>query len=103
MTFIIPNNESVLRMMTLLRRFRLDVHDVIVMTDTERMPSSKKYVVYHRFQITLYQDISTHLIISEKEPFHTLHYFKFRSQWSEIMKNCFALIIGFSSLQLEEI
>ncbi|KAB5518446.1 hypothetical protein PHYPO_G00166000 [Pangasianodon hypophthalmus] len=28
-------------MMNLLRRFRLDVHDVIVMTDTERLPSSK--------------------------------------------------------------
>ncbi|KAM9449880.1 solute carrier family 12 member 10, tandem duplicate 1 [Clarias gariepinus] len=28
-------------MITLLRRFRLDVHDVIVMTDTEKSPSSK--------------------------------------------------------------
>ncbi|KAF7686792.1 hypothetical protein HF521_015185 [Silurus meridionalis] len=28
-------------MMTLLQRFRLDVHDVIVMTDTERLPSTK--------------------------------------------------------------
>lgn len=32
------------RMMALLRRFRLDFNDVIVMTDSEKRPHPKKYV-----------------------------------------------------------
>lgn len=32
------------RMIALLKRFRLDFNDVIVMTDSEKHPHSKKYV-----------------------------------------------------------
>lgn len=32
------------RMIALLKRFRLDFNDVIVMTDSERRPHDKKYV-----------------------------------------------------------
>lgn len=31
------------RMIALLKRFRIDVTEVVVMTDTERSPQSKKY------------------------------------------------------------
>lgn len=31
-------------MLELLKRFRLDFHEVIVMTDTEKHPNPKKYV-----------------------------------------------------------
>lgn len=32
------------RLVELFKRFRLDFHEVIVMTDTEKRPSPKKYV-----------------------------------------------------------
>lgn len=43
-------------MMGLLRRFRLDFNDVIVMTDSEKHPQTKKYVqktLAYTFKVTL--------------------------------------------------
>lgn len=39
------------RMVGLLKRFRLDFNDVIVMTDSERRPHAKKYVYRAFLQI----------------------------------------------------